>query len=71
MRSFGASAVRSTRLEIRNVGDAYVLSGTGFGHGVGVCQVGAMEQARAGRAPADILAHYYPNTSLAPLRTIG
>lgn len=71
MRSFGASAVRSTRLEIRNVGDAYVLSGTGFGHGVGVCQVGAMAQARAGRAPADILAHYYPNTSLAPLRTIG
>ena len=69
-RSFGASAVRSTMLEIRNAGDAYVLSGTGFGHGVGVCQIGAMAQARAGHDPADILAHYYPDTSVVPLRSI-
>ena len=71
MRTLGPRAVRSTRLEIRHVGGEYVLSGTGYGHGVGVCQIGALAQARAGRAAADILAHYYPETSVVPLRGGG
>ena len=70
MRTLGPS-VRSTLLEIRHVGSEYVLSGTGFGHGVGVCQVGALARARAGHDPADILAHYYPNTSVVPLHSVG
>ena len=68
VRTLGPSAVRSTLLDIERVGDDYVLSGTGFGHGVGVCQIGALARARAGHDPADILAHYYPDTSVAPLR---
>ena len=71
VRTLGGSAVRSTRLEIELVGGEYVLSGTGYGHGVGVCQIGALAQARAGHALADILAHYYPETSVAALRSIG
>ena len=70
MRTLGP-AVRSTLLEIRQVGGEYVLSGTGFGHGVGVCQIGALAQARAGHDPADILAHYYPDTAVVPLRSVG
>ena len=71
MRTLGPSAVRSTLLQIQHVGSDYVLSGTGFGHGVGVCQLGALAQARAGHAPADILAHYYPDTSVISLSSIG
>ncbi|MCE2513948.1 MAG: SpoIID/LytB domain-containing protein [Acidobacteria bacterium] len=71
VRTLGARAVRSTLLDIEQVGGEYVLSGTGFGHGVGVCQIGALAQARAGHDPADILSHYYPNTSVVPLRNVG
>ncbi|HET6583936.1 MAG TPA: hypothetical protein VFG69_10815, partial [Nannocystaceae bacterium] len=36
-----------------------VLLGGGHGHGVGLCQHGAMGMARAGKSYKDILAHYY------------
>jgi SpoIID/LytB domain protein len=42
-----------------------VFEGRGFGHGVGLCQTGAMVRARAGHSPHDILMHYYPGTTLA------
>jgi stage II sporulation protein D len=43
---------------------AVVASGAGFGHGVGLCQVGALGMARAGSRGENILAHYYPGASL-------
>lgn len=36
-----------------------VASGAGSGHGVGLCQVGALGMARLGRSAEDILRHYY------------
>lgn len=44
---------------------AFVLTGSGNGHGVGLSQYGALAQARAGRSAADILAFYFPTTELA------
>lgn len=41
------------------------LTGGGWGHGVGMCQVGAMERARAGHGYREILAAYYPGTRVA------
>ncbi|MBM7606371.1 SpoIID/LytB domain protein [Metabacillus crassostreae] len=41
------------------------LSGTGFGHGVGMSQYGAQAQASAGRSYSEILYYYYPGTYLA------
>jgi stage II sporulation protein D len=41
-----------------------VASGAGFGHGVGLCQTGALGMARAGRKGEQILAHYYPGADL-------
>jgi len=35
------------------------FTGGGFGHGVGMCQVGAIGMAEAGRSYTDILTHYY------------
>ena len=38
--------------------------GRGFGHGVGMCQVGAYGMALSGRTYDDILRHYYPGITL-------
>lgn len=39
--------------------------GRGYGHGIGLCQTGALEMARLGYDYAAILAHYYPGAVLA------
>jgi stage II sporulation protein D len=44
-----------------------VISGAGFGHGVGMSQYGAMGYAQRGADHAAILAHYYTGTQLAAL----
>src|SRR5437016_6310720 len=41
------------------------LDGRGFGHGVGLSQWGAKYMADAGASAADILATFYPGTTLA------
>ncbi len=41
---------------------AVVLKGAGHGHGVGMCQWGAIGRARAGHDVRAILRHYYPGT---------
>jgi SpoIID/LytB domain protein len=41
---------------------AFVLHGAGFGHGVGMCQIGAIGMAEAGKSFGAILGHYYPST---------
>jgi peptidoglycan hydrolase-like amidase len=47
--------------------EAFILRGAGWGHGVGLCQIGAAVMATRGYAHPQILAHYYPNTTLEPL----
>lgn len=42
---------------------AWTLSGSGFGHGVGMSQYGALAQAKAGRSAGQILASYYTGTT--------
>ena len=45
--------------------DGYVdLKGMGWGHGVGLCQMGALGMALAGKNHEEILLHYYPGSSL-------
>jgi stage II sporulation protein D len=41
-----------------------VATGGGWGHGIGMCQVGAMGRARAGQDYRTILGTYYPGTVL-------
>lgn len=43
---------------------AVVASGAGSGHGVGLCQTGALAMARRGVSGEGILGHYYPGVSL-------
>ncbi len=46
------------------------LEGRGMGHGLGLCQRGAVAMAAAGAGFDQILAHYYSNTAIAPVSTI-
>lgn len=43
--------------------DTLVLHGKGWGHGVGLCQIGAAVMASKGYTYKEILMHYYPNTT--------
>jgi len=43
---------------------AVVASGAGSGHGVGLCQTGALAMARLGARGEAILAHYFPGAAL-------
>lgn len=44
------------------------LRGAGNGHGVGLCQWGAIGRARAGQDALTILRHYYPGTTIGVVR---
>jgi stage II sporulation protein D len=63
-RLFGWSSVKSARFTLQASGDRITFHGRGLGHGVGMCQHGAMGMARAGATFRQILEHYYPGTEL-------
>ena len=66
--SLGVSVLRSTfLLNVRRVGSDIVFDGAGWGHGVGLCQIGATGMARKGAGSSDILKHYYPGAQLCRL----
>lgn len=45
-------------------GDKILITGRGFGHGVGLCQYGAQGMARQGKGVEEILRFYYPGASV-------
>jgi len=63
-KALGYSALRSTRFKVEKRGSAFVFTGHGSGHGVGLSQWGAKGMAEAGYSYADILRHYYPGTRI-------
>ncbi len=67
-RHFGVEGLRSTNFTMRREGDAYVFTGRGFGHGVGLNQWGAHEMARQGYAYYDILNYYYSDVTVQSMR---
>ena len=42
----------------------FILNGAGWGHGVGLCQIGAAVMGNKGYSYREILQHYYPETEL-------
>jgi stage II sporulation protein D len=48
--------------------ERFVITGKGWGHGVGLCQVGAFGMAEAGATFEEILKHYYTGVSLSRVR---
>lgn len=64
-RQFGARTVRSPRFSVRRDRDQFVFAGRGFGHGVGLCQHGAMARLREGAGVDAVLLAYYRGARLA------
>lgn len=63
-RYFGSEVLKSTYFSIAHEKGQFVFSGRGWGHGVGMCQAGAIEMGNQGFSYRDILAHYYPGTKV-------
>lgn len=63
--AMGYSNVKSTRFQIQMRDKEVFISGSGYGHGVGLCQHGAKIMAKKGKDFHQILSHYYPRTYLA------
>lgn len=63
-RVLGPRGLLSTRFSLAKRGKNFAFSGTGFGHGVGLCQIGALARARRGEPAAGILRDFFPGTRL-------
>lgn len=72
-RRLGWSAVPGNDFTATRDGDQLILSGVGYGHGIGMCQSGAKAMAESGSNFREILSHYYPNTAIvsAPAGTLA
>jgi len=67
-RVVGWQMVKSTAFEIERTGSGYRFRGRGFGHGVGLCVIGAANRAAAGGTADDILRFYFPTLTVANYR---
>jgi SpoIID/LytB domain protein len=54
--------LKSSLFKVVRDKDGFSFVGAGFGHGVGMCQMGAIGMAEAGKDRSAILTHYYPGT---------
>jgi stage II sporulation protein D len=63
-QKLGDRGIQSTRFTITRSGSTYIFKGQGFGHGVGLCQLGAAARARRGDSLESILAAYFSGTRL-------
>lgn len=61
------SHLYSSAFVVEREGDDFVLRGAGWGHGVGLCQIGAAAMAHCGYDFRSILNHYFPGTELTRL----
>lgn len=67
-RRLGYDKLKSALFEWKTDREGVEFSGRGAGHGVGLCQWGARHLAKRGRGYRAILAHYYPEARLQPLK---
>ncbi len=62
--------LQSAFFSVDTVQDSVILEGHGYGHGVGLCQEGAMNMAKSGQPYDDILHYYYREVHLVNLSVI-
>lgn len=67
-QTFGMRAIKSTWFDIQRNGRSFSFEGRGFGHGVGLCQAGALARIRSGAKLPAVLQQYFPGTKLITLR---
>ncbi|HEV8139257.1 MAG TPA: SpoIID/LytB domain-containing protein, partial [Pyrinomonadaceae bacterium] len=61
-RTLGWNILKSSRFEVSRNGWSFVFRGSGFGHGLGLCQEGAHVMAARGANYQRILEKYFPGT---------
>ncbi|MFB1022537.1 MAG: SpoIID/LytB domain-containing protein, partial [Vicingaceae bacterium] len=66
----GKFRLRSTYFNIQETENKVLLKGRGFGHGVGLCQIGAMEMAALGYNYSEILHFYYSGVHIIDLSAL-
>lgn len=59
--------LRSSCFTIKESKDNVVITTKGYGHGVGMSQIGAQAMAEKGKSYKQILSHYYPKTKIEKL----
>lgn len=65
-RILSETHLKSSAFDVEFSDDKIILHGSGWGHGVGLCQIGAAVMAAKGCSYRQILEHYYPGTMLMP-----
>ena len=64
-RTLSESHLYSSAFEVEKTVDGnFILHGSGWGHGVGLCQIGAAVMGAQGYNYMEILRHYYPQAEL-------
>ncbi|MDO9287162.1 MAG: SpoIID/LytB domain-containing protein [Thermodesulfovibrionales bacterium] len=63
-RLLGWQKLPSTNFSLVRDGDSIIFEGTGYGHGVGLCQWSSLEMAKKGKSYKEILSFFYPGTEI-------
>jgi SpoIID/LytB domain protein len=63
-RALSRSHLYSSAFVVDQEENRFVLRGAGWGHGVGLCQIGAAVMAWTGMSYREILAHYYQGAEI-------
>jgi len=63
-RTLGWNVLKSSRFSVSRTGSNFVFRGSGFGHGLGLCQEGAHVMAARGANYQRILEKYFPGTKV-------
>lgn len=61
---YSSAIVIEKRMENSNTPSHFIIKGAGWGHGVGLCQIGAAVMGEKGYDYMEILTHYYKNASI-------
>ena len=63
-RVLGWNVLKSSRFEVGRAGSNFIFHGSGFGHGLGLCQEGAHVMAARGSSYTRILEKYFPGAKV-------
>ena len=66
-RAFGWQSLRSLRVSAVEAEGVVTFTGTGLGHGVGLCQHGAKALAEKGADAMSVLKTYFPECRVRPV----
>jgi SpoIID/LytB domain protein len=66
-RALSESHLYSSAFDVEKTDDGFILHGKGWGHGVGLCQIGAAVMGEQGHPYDEILLFYYRNAEIKKL----